>query len=103
MILNYAKTIRLFIMALFSNSIFYTPFNLLVLFAPLIYILYVRSLHRFCESYMNAQITNVIKNLTPVPSELTVRGVVLSYSFLLTMLLIEFVFSFAMLLLYWLF
>lgn len=90
-------------MAPFFNFLFTTPFSLLLFFTPLIYVLNIRSFHRLCENNMNIHVTNFIKNITPIPSELTVRTVLMSYSLMFTMLILEELFSFAMLLLSWLF
>ncbi len=90
-------------MALFSDLILYAPINFIILLAPLIYVLHIRSLHRFCETNLSQQVTQIIKTLTPTPNELTVRAVVLSYSFLFTMLLAETVFSLVIMILFWLF
>lgn len=90
-------------MALLSELITNVPIGLLVFFTPLIYVLHVRTAHRLCENYLNEQITNIIKFLIPIPSELTVRCVLLSYSFLCTMLALEFVFSVVVMVLFMLF
>ena len=90
-------------MALFSELITNIPFGLLVFFVPLIYLLHIRSFHRFCEMNMNEQLSNTIKFLTPIPSELTLRTVIMSYSFLLTMITFEITISFIMLIITFLF
>ncbi len=90
-------------MALFSDLILYTPINLIILFAPLIYVLYIRSFHRFCETYLSQNVTQIIKTFTPIPGEFTVSTLVLSYSFLFTMLLAETVLSLVIMILFWLF
>jgi hypothetical protein len=90
-------------MALFSNLILNIPINLIILFVPLLYVLNIRSFHRFCENYVEQRVTEQIKSLTPVPSDLTVRAIVMSYSFLFTMLLAELAFSCFVMILFWLF
>ncbi len=90
-------------MALFSDLILYTPINLIILFAPLIYVLYIRSFHRFCETYLSQNVTQIIKTFIPIPGEFTVSTLVLSYSFLFTMLLAETVLSLVIMILFWLF
>lgn len=90
-------------MTLFSNLLLYVPINFIILLAPLIYVIYIRSFHRFSETYLTQQISQIIKSLTPIPSELTVRAIVLSYSFLFTMLLAETVFSWVIMILFLLF
>jgi len=72
---------------------------LCVFFAPLIYISNIRQVHIFCETNIPNQITNLIKLLTPEPSELTVRAVVMYYSLLLTIFIFKIAFSFFTLLL----
>ena len=72
---------------------------LCLFFAPVIYIIYIRQVHIFCEINLPNQITNLIKLLTPEPSELTVRAVVMYYSLLLTIFIFKIAFSFFTLLL----
>ncbi len=63
-------------------------FNLLVLFVlPVIYVLHIRNFHRLCESMFNPSVTQIIKAITPDPSEFTVRSVLFAYSFGITMLI----------------
>ncbi len=90
-------------MALFSDLILNTPINLIILFAPLFYVLNIRSFHRFCENYVAQRVTELIKSFAPVPSDFTVSAIVMSYSFLFTMLLAELVFSCFVMILFWLF
>jgi hypothetical protein len=67
---------------------------LCLFFAPLIYVIYIGRVHIFCEINLPNQITNIIKFLTPVPSELTVRTVAMLYSFLLTIIMFRLAFNF---------
>ena len=90
-------------MALLSDLILYAPINLIIILAPLLYVLNIRSFHRFCENYIEQRITELIKSLTPVPSDFTVSAIVMSYSFLFTMLLAEITFSTVIMILLWLF
>jgi len=82
---------------------FIKTFGFLLFFAPLIYVLYIRNLHRFCENYMHQQVVNCIKYVTPMPGELTTRTVVLTYSCVLTMLSLEGLITYTLIFLSWLF
>ena len=91
------------LMALFSNLFLYAPINFIILLAPLIYVSNIRSFHRFCETNFSQNVTQIIKTFTPVPGEFTVSTIVLSYSFLFTMLLAETFLSLVIMILSWLF
>ena len=73
---------------------------LCLFFAPVIYIIYIRQVHIFCEINLPNQVTNLIKFLTPVPSELTVRTIAMFYSFLLTIIMFRLAFNFVTMLLF---
>jgi hypothetical protein len=71
--------------------------------APIIYVINIRRVHIFCEINLPNQMTNLIKFLIPEPSELTVRTLVIFYSFLLTILMCKLAFNFVTMLLFLLF
>jgi hypothetical protein len=73
---------------------------LCLFFAPVIYIINIRQVHIFCEINLPNQVTNLIKFLTPVPSELTVRTIAMFYSFLLTIIIFKLALNFVTMLLF---
>lgn len=79
------------------------PIGLLLVFIPLFYVINIRQAHRFCENNLPNQVTNVIKFLTPKPSELVCIFVIHSYSLLLSITIYSLMINFIIMLFFWLF
>lgn len=60
---------------------------------PVIYVLHISKFHRLCERMFNPSVTQIIKTLTPDPSEFTFRSVLFVYSVGITVLIIYLFFT----------